>query len=105
MQCSFQANSMAAVHIETPVDLVAGERLQLPLALYSAWLIMHKVSGRLLRRLGLTLPQYLVMQALAQHAAMTVTQIGESMFLDSATLSPLLKRMERCGMLSRKRSV
>jgi DNA-binding MarR family transcriptional regulator len=84
---------------------VAGERPQLPLALYSAWLSMHKVSGRLLRRLGLTLPQFLVMQALAQHASMTVAQIGESLFHDSATLSPLLKRMERCGLLSRKRGV
>ena len=77
----------------------------MPLALYSAWLSMHRVSGRVLRRIGLTLPQYLVMQELAQYPAMTVSQIGESLYLDSATLSPLLKRMEQCGLLSRKRSM
>lgn len=75
----------------------------LPLALYTTWLSMNKVSGRLLRGLGLTLPQYLVMKALEGREAMTVTKIGESLFLDSATLSPLLKRMEQRGLLSRRR--
>jgi DNA-binding MarR family transcriptional regulator len=94
---------MAADHMNLPGETIMKNGRQLPLALYTTWLSMNKVSGRLLRGLGLTFPQYLVMQALKEREAMTVTQIGESLFLDSATLSPLLKRMEQRGLLSRKR--
>lgn len=57
-----------------------------------------------LERLGLTYPQYLVMVVLWSDDGLTVGQIGERMRLDSGTLTPLLKRLEALGMVSRRRS-
>lgn len=57
-----------------------------------------------LDKLGLTYPQYLVMLVLWEHKSATVKCIGELLWLDSGTLTPLLKRMESNGLLSRKRS-
>jgi MarR family transcriptional regulator, organic hydroperoxide resistance regulator len=78
---------------------------QLCFALYSANLAMHKVYRPLLRELGLTYPQYLVMLVLWEQDAQTVSSIGERLFLDSATLTPLLKRLESAGLLTRTRAV
>jgi DNA-binding MarR family transcriptional regulator len=75
----------------------------LPFALYSAWLSMHKLSSSLLNNFGLTYPQYLVMSVLREKEPMSVSKIGELVFLESSTLSPLLKRLEHEGLLSRKR--
>lgn len=58
----------------------------------------------ILDRLGLTHPQYLVMLALWERAPMTVKDIGRVLQLDSPTLSPLLKRLEALGLLTRERS-
>jgi DNA-binding MarR family transcriptional regulator len=76
---------------------------QLCFALYSTTLAMNKVYRRLLRGLGLTYPQYLVLLVLWEHDERTVSQIGERLFLDSATLTPLLKRMESLRLLERCR--
>ena len=57
-----------------------------------------------LDKLGLTYPQYLVMLVLWEHKSASVKCIGELLWLDSGTLTPLLKRMESNGLLSRKRS-
>ncbi|KZM73197.1 MarR family winged helix-turn-helix transcriptional regulator [Nocardia terpenica] len=57
----------------------------------------------LLEPLGLTHPQYLVMLALWGDAPMSVRDIGESVQLDSPTLSPLLKRLEAAGYITRRR--
>lgn len=57
-----------------------------------------------LEKLGLTYPQYLVMLVLWEHQSVSVKCIGELLWLDSGTLTPLLKRMEANGLLSRKRS-
>ncbi|MCL7679394.1 MarR family transcriptional regulator, partial [Klebsiella pneumoniae] len=54
--------------------------------------------------LGLTYPQYLVMLVLWEKDDVTVSDIGERLYLDSATLTPLLKRMETAGLLMRQRS-
>jgi DNA-binding MarR family transcriptional regulator len=54
--------------------------------------------------LGLTHPQYLVMLALWEHSPRTVTDIGETLVLEPATLSPLLKRLEAAGLITRARS-
>jgi DNA-binding MarR family transcriptional regulator len=59
----------------------------------------------LLSALGLTYPQYLVLLALGQRAPRTVTELGDRLALDSGTLSPLLKRLEAAGLLSRVRRV
>ncbi|HSX61353.1 MAG TPA: MarR family transcriptional regulator [Tahibacter sp.] len=77
---------------------------QLCFALYSANLAMHKVYRPLLRGLGLTYPQYLVMLVLWERDAQTVSAIGERLYLDSATLTPLLKRLETAGLLTRTRA-
>jgi DNA-binding MarR family transcriptional regulator len=57
----------------------------------------------LLSSLGLTYPQYLVLVALGQRAPRTVTELGDRLALDSGTLSPLLKRLDASGLLSRGR--
>jgi len=58
-----------------------------------------------LQPLGLTHPQYLVMLALWERSPRTVSDIGVTLLLDPATLSPLLKRLEAAGLVSRARSV
>lgn len=77
---------------------------QLCFALYSANLAMHKVYRPLLGKLGLTYPQYLVMLVLWESDEQTVSAIGERLYLDSATLTPLLKRLEAAGLVTRTRS-
>lgn len=77
---------------------------QLCFALYSTNLAMHKCYRHLLTQLGITYPQYLVMLVLWESDRMTVSEIGEQLFLDSATLTPLLKRLEVAELIDRKRS-
>ena len=77
---------------------------QLCFALYSTSLAITKLYQPLLAELGLTYPQYLVMLVLWEHDDVTVSQLGERLFLDSGTLTPLLKRMEAAGLLERTRS-
>lgn len=76
---------------------------QLCFAMYSASLAMTKMYKPLLADLGLTYPQYLVMLVLWEHDAMAVSEIGERLGLDSGTLTPLLKRLERLDLLGRER--
>ena len=57
-----------------------------------------------LEPMGLTHPQYLVMLALWERSPRTVRDIGEALHLEPATLSPLLKRLEAAGHLTRTRS-
>lgn len=57
-----------------------------------------------LEPLGLTHPQYLVMLALWERSPRSVTDIGKALYLEPATLSPLLKRLEAAGLLTRQRS-
>ncbi len=77
---------------------------QLCFALYSTSLAMSKIYRKLLGKLGLTYPQYLVLMVLWEQDELTVSEIGERLFLDSATLTPLLKRMEQAGLLNRTRA-
>ncbi|ARF51759.1 MarR family winged helix-turn-helix transcriptional regulator [Pantoea stewartii] len=77
---------------------------QLCFALYSANLAMHKVYRKLLSQMDITYPQYLVMLVLWQQDSLTVSEICERLFLDSATLTPLLKRLENAGLINRQRS-
>ncbi|MEP6964173.1 MAG: MarR family transcriptional regulator, partial [Polaromonas sp.] len=55
--------------------------------------------------LGLTYPQYLALLVLWEQDGLTVSELGERLFLDSGTLTPLLKRMEAAGLLSRLRDM
>jgi DNA-binding MarR family transcriptional regulator len=77
---------------------------QLCFALYSTSLAMSKVYRKLLADLDLTYPQYLVMLVLWEQDGLTVSAIGERLFLDSATLTPLLKRLEAAGLVERARA-
>ena len=76
---------------------------QLCFALYSASLAMTKLYKPLLDALGLTYPQYLVMLALWEQAPRTVKALGQALELDSGTLTPLLKRLEAAGFVTRTR--
>jgi MarR family transcriptional regulator, organic hydroperoxide resistance regulator len=77
---------------------------QLCFALYSTMLGLNKVYRALLKDLGLTYPQYLVMLVLWERNDLMVSEIGERLFLDSPTLTPLLKRLEAAGFVARNRS-
>ena len=77
---------------------------QLCFALYSASLAMTKLYKPLLEALDLTYPQYLAMLVLWEQDGTSVSALGERLFLDSGTLTPLLKRMEDKGLLRRQRS-
>jgi DNA-binding MarR family transcriptional regulator len=87
---------------EGALDLLALDN-QFCFALYSASHAMTKTYKPLLDQLGLTYPQYLVMLVLWQHDGVLVKEIGERLFLDSGTLTPLLKRLEAAGLLLRQR--
>jgi len=85
---------------------------QLCFALYSSSLLMTKLYKPVLAPLALTYPQYLVMLVLweadngpaVRRTAIGVGELGERLYLDSGTLTPLLKRMEVAGLLRRTRA-
>jgi MarR family transcriptional regulator, organic hydroperoxide resistance regulator len=78
---------------------------QLCFALYSTSLAMTKLYKPLLETLGLTYPQYLVMLVLWERDGLMVSELGERLFLDSGTLTPLLKRLEAASLIARIRDV
>ena len=77
---------------------------QICFAVYSASHAFNRVYKPLLDRLGLTYPQYLVMLVLWERDDVPVKEIGEKLFLDSGTLTPLLKRLEAARLVRRTRS-
>lgn len=85
------------------VDPLALDR-QVCFALAVANRAVLAVYRPLLEPMGLTHPQYLVMLALWGDAPLSVKEIGRALQLDSPTLSPLLKRLESSGLITRTRS-
>lgn len=77
--------------------------MQICFALYGASHAFNRAYKPLLEPLGLTYPQYLVLMALWEKETATVKVLGEMLGLDSGTLSPLLKRLEQAGLITRKR--
>lgn len=77
---------------------------QLCFALYAASRAMTGAYQPLLEELGITYPQYLVLLTLWEEDGARVSRIGERLHLDSATLTPLLKRLEARGLVERRRS-
>ncbi|RON22869.1 MarR family transcriptional regulator [Pseudomonas brassicacearum] len=73
-------------------------------ALHSTSLLMTKVYKPLLQALGLTYPQYLAMMVLWERDGLTVGEISTRLLTDPGSLTPLLKRLEVEGLLSRTRS-
>lgn len=86
-----------------PTDPLALDR-QVCFALAAASRSVIGIYRPVLEPLGLTHPQYLVMLALWERSPRTVSDIGTALHLEPATLSPLLKRLEAAGLLTRTRS-
>lgn len=85
-------------HLDTPK---LGNQICFPL-----YVISKEITGMyrpFLDKLDITYSQYLVMMVLWESEGLTVNQIGERLFLDSGTLTPLLKRLEGKSYLSRQR--
>src|SRR5215212_1791594 len=76
---------------------------QLCFAVYSAAHAFSAAYKPLLGPLGLTYPQYLVLLVLWEQDGLTVKNIGQQLQLDSGTLTPILKRLEAAGFVSRRR--
>jgi DNA-binding MarR family transcriptional regulator len=76
---------------------------QLCFPLYAAGHLLTRLYRPLLDELGLTYPQYLVMLACWQQAPCAVGDLGRTLYLDTGTLTPLLKRLEEQGLLTRTR--
>lgn len=76
---------------------------QLCFAMYSTSLLMTKIYKPLLDQLGLTYPQYLVMLILWEKDGLALKDIGEQLHIDSGALTPVIKRMEAMGLLTRRR--
>ncbi len=72
--------------------------------LYSTMLGLNKVYRGLLKSLDLTYPQYLVMVVLWERDGVNVSEICDRLFLETTTLTPLLKRLEVQGLVARTRS-
>jgi MarR family transcriptional regulator, organic hydroperoxide resistance regulator len=72
-------------------------------AVYAANHAFNRVYKPLLDKLNITYPQYLVMVLLWDHDDQTVGELGERLFLESNTLTPLLKRLETLGYIKRSR--
>jgi len=77
---------------------------QLCFLIYACSRAMTNVYRPMLSDLGLTYPQYLVMLVLWEESNISVKQLGEKLYLDSGTLTPLLKRMEAAGLITRSRA-
>ncbi|MGW7545455.1 MarR family winged helix-turn-helix transcriptional regulator [Streptomyces sp. NPDC054770] len=77
---------------------------QICFSLHAASRAFNGVYRVILKDLGLTYPQYLVMLVLWEQGDLPVKKLGEHLRLDSGTLSPLLKRLEAAGLVHRERS-
>lgn len=74
-------------------------------AVYSTGLAFNRIYKPLLDRFGITYSQYLLLVALSARDDQTVSELGEQLFLESNTLTPLIKRLEAAGLVSRRRDM
>jgi DNA-binding MarR family transcriptional regulator len=96
---------MALAKQKSPADPGEAQNLDdfLCFAIYSTNLAVNRLNKPVLDELGLTYLQYIVLVALYQQDDQTVGGLGDKLFLDSSTLTPLLKRLETMGHLTRQR--
>jgi len=96
---------MAQAKQKPPADPGEAQNLDdfLCFAIYSANLAVNRLNKPVLDELGLTYLQYLVLVALYEQDGQTVGGLGDKLFLDSSTLTPLLKRLETMGHVTRQR--
>jgi MarR family transcriptional regulator, organic hydroperoxide resistance regulator len=78
---------------------------QLSFALYGAANRMIRMHKPFLDPMGLTFPQYLVMLELFSETPRTVGELGNKLGMDTGTITPLLKRLEKAGFITRRRDV
>lgn len=76
---------------------------QLCFPLYAASRLVVQAYGPYLADLGITYPQYLVLLVIWEHDGLTVKEIGYRLYLDSGTLTPILKKLERQNLVVRRR--
>lgn len=89
--------------MKAPPDVLAlGEQLCFPL--YAASNLIQRLYRPLLKPLGLTYAQYIVMLALWERDGLTVRDLETRLLLDSGTISPLLRRLEKTGLVIRSQS-
>ncbi|MFU7527385.1 MarR family winged helix-turn-helix transcriptional regulator [Qipengyuania sp. ASV99] len=88
---------------DSPAD--AGNPLDtfLCFSVYAAGLAFNRVYKPLLDPYGITYPQYLALVALSSKDGQTVSELGDKLHLESNTLTPLIKRLEAAGMVTRTR--
>jgi DNA-binding MarR family transcriptional regulator len=77
---------------------------QLCFSLYGATIAVNRAYKPLLDRLGITYPQYLVLSALWEEDGRTIGAIAERLSLEPSTITPLVKRLEQAGLLTRERN-
>jgi DNA-binding MarR family transcriptional regulator len=94
--CALIVRDVSMLMALTPPDMLC-------FALHSAAQAVHSAYTPLLDPLGLTYPQYLVLASLATEDGQGMGQLGASLRLESNTLTPLLKRMQAAGWLTRSR--
>lgn len=85
------------------IELAPSLPVFLCFSVYSANLAFHRAYKPLFEELGLTYPQYATLVALNEEDDQTVGQLGDKLFLESSTLTPLLKRLETTGHVTRRR--
>jgi DNA-binding MarR family transcriptional regulator len=73
-------------------------------SVYSAGLAFNRLYRGLLKGFGLTYPQFLVLVSLQHRNGQKVSELGEALFLESNTLTPLLQRLEASQLIKRQRS-
>lgn len=94
-----------AGNAKTEAPAKGGKKLSnfLCFAIYSANLAFGRAYKPLLDKLGLTYTQYVTLVALSEEDDQTVGALGEKLFLESNTLTPILKKLEADGYLQRRR--
>jgi DNA-binding MarR family transcriptional regulator len=87
----------------TDGDQSTGLEQMICFELYAASRAMTSRYRPALDALGLTYPQYLALRVIGHHVTITIRDLGHALALDSGTLSPLLKRLEAQGLITRRR--
>lgn len=77
---------------------------QLCFSLYAASIAVNRTYKPMLDKFGLTYPQYLVLSTLWEQDGLLVSAIADRLALESSTITPLVKRMESAGLLTRERN-
>jgi DNA-binding MarR family transcriptional regulator len=77
---------------------------QLCFSLYAASIAINRTYKPMLDEMGITYPQYLVLNALGEEEGMTIGSIADRLSLESSTITPPAKRLEQAGLVERRRS-